>query len=544
MEILNLSLPATNRFATEYLAQNQTMEGLFHYNFLKSSEYKERLSELNNRTFIRSELAEHIEHFMSRFPSSFQVKESIEKLKKDNSVVVIGGQQAGLLTGPLYSIHKVISIIVLAKEQERKLGVPVIPVFWIAGEDHDYQEVNHVYIHKDKKVEKSIYPEKIREKKMVSDIKLNKDVCSAWIMSLIETFGETQHTNELIEFTNQALQQSHTFVDFFAHIVMELFKDYGLLIIDSGDPNLRRLESEYFLRQISNAGQITHLVKSQQQEIKQFGFPQAIDLSDHAGNLFYYDEQDQERILLEYDPDAALFKGKNDLVQFSTNELLELALEYPEKLSNNVVTRPIMQEWLFPTLAFIAGPGEISYWAELKKAFEYFDMKMPIIVPRLNITLLERHIDSDIDSFHLSVEKVLIEGISKSREEFLQSLKNKNLERLFEKTSKQLLENYEQIKECANMEDKGLIPLIEKNGSILGEQLQFMRKRIEESIQSKNLVVLNKYTAIENSLKPLGSPQERIWNIYYYLNQYGFQLIHEVMKLHFEFDGTHKVIKI
>lgn len=189
MEILNLSLSATNRFASNYLEQSPDILPFFHYRFNDLAEDQKRLDELSNRHFPREKVADHIEKFMERFPSSEAVNKSITKLKQLNSVVVIGGQQAGILTGPLYSIHKIISIIKLAEEKERQLGVPVIPVFWIAGEDHDYDEVNHVFIPIEQRVDKWSYPEKVRQKKMVSDIHLNKEVCLTWVNNLIENLG-------------------------------------------------------------------------------------------------------------------------------------------------------------------------------------------------------------------------------------------------------------------------------------------------------------------------------------------------------------------
>ena len=163
--------------------------------------------------------------------------------------------------------------------------------------------------------------------------------------------------------------------------------------------DLRNLEKEIFLSQIEQVTEITKCVKEMQQEISLKGFNKMIDISDQAANLFYQDPHDKERILLEYDPKERHFIGKNGAVRLTHSELRQTAAEFPQRLSNNVVTRPITQELLFPTLAFIAGPGEIAYWAELKKAFETFSLKMPPIVPRLNITLLDRSIETDITEF-------------------------------------------------------------------------------------------------------------------------------------------------
>lgn len=541
MEMFNLSLPAVNRFATEYLRGTPDIQSFFHYRFQASADYKDRLIELKNRTFMRKELIACIEKYMEPFPSSKAVKQSLAKLGDENGVAVIGGQQAGILTGPLYSIHKIISIIVFARQMEAELNVPVVPVFWIAGEDHDFQEVNHIYIEKEGEIQKEIYPEQIRKKKMVSDIQLNRKRSLQWIDGIIEAFGETEHTNKLLSFLYGTVEKSNSFVDFFAHIIMELFKDDGLLIVNSADTSLRLLEKEIFLSQIEQAPEITKCVKEMQQEIALKGFNRMIDISEQAVNLFYQDPHDKERILLEYDPKGKHFIGKNGAVILTHSELRQIAAEFPERLSNNVVTRPITQEMLFPTLAFIAGPGEIAYWAELKKAFETFSLKMPPIVPRLNITILDRSIESNLRDLGLTVEEVLLNETEKRRQNYLASVKDTELEKLFQYTKDNLLDNYQLIENRLN---KGLQPLLEKNRNLLVNQMEYMKAKADEFLEIKHETVLKKFRRIENSLCPLGSPQERILNALQYMNCYGIHFLSDLAQLSYTFDGSHKVIRI
>ena len=542
MEMLNLSLPATNRFATGYLAGAPEIQNFFHYQYQNKSDYEARLLELKNRTFMRKELALCIEEYMKPFPTSEVVKDSLTKLANDeNSVVVIGGQQAGILTGPLYSIHKVISIIAFAKQKEAQLNIPVVPIFWIAGEDHDFQEVNHIYMEKEDKIQKVTYPEKVLEKRMVTDIELNQELCLEWVEEIISELGETDFTNDLLQFMKEAIQKSKTFVDFFAHIIMELFKKEGLLIIDSGYAGLRNLEKEIFISQVEQATKVTKSVKDMQKKLMNMDFQPSIDLSDQAANLFYYDEKYKERILLEFDEIDQLFIGKNGAVRFTENELIQVASEFPYKLSNNVVTRPITQEILFPTLAFIAGPGEIAYWAELKHAFELFAIKMPPIVPRLNITLLDRSVQTDLEELGLSIEEVLTNGTEQYKNDFLLKVKDHELEQLFQLTRDQLLRNYQLIEAKV---DKGLSPLFNKNRETLLKQLAFMEEKMNDSLEFKHAVILNKYKRVEHSLRPLNSPQERILNPLPFMNAHGMDLFTELSKLPYEFDGLHKVINI
>ncbi|PKG22137.1 bacillithiol biosynthesis cysteine-adding enzyme BshC [Niallia nealsonii] len=544
MEMLNLSLQSGNSFVTDYLSQSKGIMNFFHYSFSDDASYKERVKELQSRQFMRNEVADYIQKYMEKFPQSKSVQESISKLRKKDSAVVIGGQQAGLLTGPLYSIHKVISIILLAEQKEKELGIPVVPVFWVAGEDHDYLEINHIYTPGKEKMKKAVYPEKVLEKKMASDILLNKEVCKSWIEEVMESFGETEYSHQLLHLLKEAVDKSDTFVDLFSYLTMSLFQEYGLLLVDSGDKNIRLLEKEIFLQQINQFQGIAASVKEQQDIVENSGYSLVIEMSDNPVNLFYYDETIQERVLLQYDAKEQLFIGKNSSIQFTVSQLKEIASEFPSKLSNNVVTRPMTQDLLFPTLAFIGGPGEIAYWAELKKAFEHLGIKMPPIVPRLNLTFLERGVEADIKELNLDLLDVLINGTSKKCGQFLQSVSNEKVESLVKDIKQYIQHNYRKLEEEMSKEEKGLLPLLAKNENFLISQLEFFEGKVENSVKLKHKVIVNKFNRIERNLKPEGSLQERIWNITYFLNKYGLDFLDNIMELPMEFDGKHKVIKL
>ncbi|PLR77493.1 bacillithiol biosynthesis cysteine-adding enzyme BshC [Bacillus sp. V3-13] len=544
MEMINLSLPGTSRFATDYAEWHPGMERFFHYKYHEPAAYWSRIEELNNRKFHRNELADHISAFMADFPGSAAINQSIQKLRQENSVVVIGGQQAGILTGPLYTIHKIISIITFAEQKERELNIPVVPVFWIAGEDHDFQEVNHVYVCENKRVEKWSYPERILEKKMVSDIQIDEDICKRWIEEVFQSYGETEHTSRLLQFAGQLLKKNISFVDFFSAIIIDLFKEYGILIVDSGNRELRKLEKEIFTRQITDHQQITDAVHFQQQQLARAGYSKTIEIAENAANLFYYDSTVNERILLEYHPEEQRFIGKNGRVSFTDDELIELAAEFPERLSNNVVTRPLTQEWLFPTLSFIGGPGEIAYWAELTKVFEHFHMKVPPIVPRLNMTIVDRSLETDLTDLDIDLADALTKGVEAARNHFLDSIKDGELESLFNETKQQFNEKYQLIQKEVKQKYPGLLPLLEKNEKLVQSQIDFMADKLDLEVRLRHEITLNKMARIENALKPLGLPQERVWNIFYYLNKYGPEFVDELLKLPYKFDGTHKIIKV
>ncbi|WP_080846557.1 bacillithiol biosynthesis cysteine-adding enzyme BshC [Cytobacillus gottheilii] len=544
MEMLNLSLPAANKFATEYIMQTDRISPYFDYRYNDSKSYEKRIHELEGRAFMRKELASYIKNFMRKFPASEQVNASLEKLQQNNSTVVIGGQQAGIMTGPLYSIHKVISIVAFAKEKEKELQVPVIPVFWIAGEDHDYPEVNHIFTKNGSKMNKVVYPEKVLEKKMVSNITFDKAVCRDWVNGIIEAYGETSFTKDLMLLMDEAIQESETLVDLFAYLIMALFKDTGLLLVDSGDNQFRQLQKEILKQQITLNKEITQSVLAQQESLKVSGITNSIDISANGANLFYYDEKLHDRLLLEFNQEHGVFSDKEQTIQFTLEDLLEIAEESPEKLSNNVVTRPISQELLFPTLAFIAGPGEIAYWAELQQAFRHFSIQMPPLVPRINITLLERDIETDLQELDLRLEDVLANGIEDQKNVFLQSIQSDQADSLFSSLHSDVKKHYRCIEDYTKRDAKGVVQLLKKNEQKVIEHIQFLQQKIQEDIQLQHSYTINKYDRTGASLKPDGAPQERVWNALYYMNRYGLDIFQQILNHSLPFDGSHVVVKL
>ena len=539
MDLESLNIPAINLFASKYLNQEEPVTSFFHYNINMPSVYQDRMKDLQSRQFPREGLTTCISSYMEGLPTSDKVEESLGKLR-DDAVTVVAGQQAGLMTGPLYTIHKIISVIQLARQQEAELKHPVVPVFWIAGEDHDYQEVNHIFVEKETKLEKVGYPERVLEKKMTSHITYTKSVMKDWARDILTVLGETEYSKELLKELNKMIDEEQTIVRFFAHFVMSLFKDFGLLVIDSSYPPLRRLEGSHFHHLIESSKSITDAVLEQQRVIQESGFGTQLEISPDAANLFL--QIQNERALLDRDGEVFIEKSSNKT--FSSAELLTILENNPESFSNNVVTRPLMQEWLFPSLAFIAGPGEIAYWGELKKAFEHVDLKMPPVVPRLNITIVERDIQKRMQELQLTLEGVITEGVTTARDAFWKTLERPGLEKEMNEIQDELTRKYEEILKQSVSIDQGLAPIIEKNLEFHHNQFNYLRKKIEKALKDKHSLTFSQFMKVENSIRPNEGPQERTWNILYFLNKYGPDFVKDLTLQDFTFDGAHKVIYI
>ena len=361
-----------------------------------------------------------------------------------------------------------------------------------------------------------------------------------WLEEVFLCLDETEYSNVLLDKLKSYVKAASSITDFFSYIINELFGHYGLLLVDSADKGFRGIQSEFFETLILQHQKINQAVRNQQEKIRNNGYASVIEMDSNNANLFYYDQSD--RLLLEFDEEANLFKGKNSTLQFSKDDLLELARKQPENLSNNVVTRPMMQEHLFPVLAFISGPGEMAYWSELKQAFEQIQMKMPIIVPRMNLTIVEKKINKDLIDVDIDIYEALVQGTEQAKKRFLAVVADESLNELYIKMEQQFSHNHQLFTEAAKMVDPSLAPLLKKNALIIQKQMQFINEKLQQSVEHKHQQTIMKYQRIENALRPLNGPQERTLNIFYFLNRYGQGFIDDLMDLDLVANPYHKII--
>lgn len=534
MLLEKMDLPIQNQFLTAYKENDHFTKRYFDYTNEQQS-YEEKLKELSTRQFKRDELADIIQSFMEPFGLSEKASLHIDELRQENAVTIVGGQQAGILTGPLYSVHKAITVVLHAKEQRHKLGIPVIPVFWVAGEDHDIDEINHVHSEVDGQVMKEQLYEKFIIKRMASDTALDREQMTSYIKDIFGKFGETAYTEKLLGEVLEAVRQETTFTSFFVRLMNGLFAEEGLLFIDAAFEPLRKLESDYFCALIQASENIAHVVAEKELEMNREGFPMPIHAEQDATHLFYVHETG--RSLLSRRENR--FVNEADGLSFTEEELLEIARKRPELLSNNVVTRPIMQDFLFPVLAFVGGAGELAYWALLKDAFHHFHIQMPIFIPRMSMTLVSRQTEKRLEEQSLSVKEVIEGKAANQKTMLIEKYHDDYFVSKINQLQKHFTEEYEMLEASFGENDKMVQQLLQQNLVQHTKQFDYLKKKYEASIYVKHKQTLQVFDEIEAELYPLGQLQERIYHPYIYLNEYGPSLIQDILALPFENDGAH-----
>ncbi|CDQ19850.1 bacillithiol biosynthesis cysteine-adding enzyme BshC [Halobacillus karajensis] len=501
--------------------------------------WNHRLSELKEQTYQRTALSEVLLTMNRRWRAPEKTLESVDKLKDEESVVIIAGQQAGLLTGPLYSVHKIISVLQLAKEKERDLGKPVIPVFWIAGEDHDFDEIHHVMMNQGGEMRKRTIAHTPESKASVSDIAIDQTKASDWLKQVFQLVKETEHTQDFYKKMDRLLRASKTYTDFFAKVVYYLFPDEGLVLMDAHHPDIRRLESPYFTTMIHQNDEIARGVYAMLQKNRQEGYETMLDSEWSDAHLFYHKEG--ERILLVRD-EQGRFVGKNNEVVLTKEEMLKIAEESPEFLSNNVVTRPLMQEALFPVLAFIGGPGEINYWSALKPAFEATGLCMPPVFPRLSFTMIDRKTGQQLERLQLSTKEAIHGGVREQKLNWIASQSTPPISRLTEQVKNEIDRVHAPLREKSASLSTDLGELAEKNLEYLLGHIDFLEKRLQRSMEERHQHEMEQFDNIEVTLHPAGGLQERMWSIVPWVNHYGRTVFEQINRHHLSFENDHYVV--
>ncbi|BBH21236.1 putative cysteine ligase BshC [Paenibacillus baekrokdamisoli] len=547
MEIESVQLPFGQPITEAYVRRTRPeVESLFGSHPAEDTDWKRRAQWLKDQSANRvsaEQLATTLTRYNQRFNDSDEVKLAIEAIG-NGAPVVVGGQQAGLWTGPLLVIHKAISVIAAARHAAELTGQIVIPLFWIAGEDHDWDEANHTLIvNQENQLVKIAIERPKGNRTSVSRTKLQQEAMLEAVKKLGETLPDSEYKRDLIASLTSFAKLSDNLSEWFAYTMGWLFGKQGLVLMDSDDPALRKLEGPLFKRMIERNDELEEAYQCGADHIRELGFVPQADVVTGSANVFLFqDDQGSavgERTLL-YKRDGR-FENRKGTVAWEKEELLRIANESPERLSNNVLTRPLMQDYVLPVLAAVLGPGEIAYWALTGAAFRSFDMQMPIIVPRMSFTLVEAAVTKHMMKYELTFENV-VNRFAEYKEAWLNGQDRYNIEARFDEVKQQFAELYQPIMDLVATVEGGLSALSETNKQKIMDQIAFLQTRTKEAHARQFDASLRQLDRIAVSIWPDGKPQERVVNVTVFWNRFGRSWLDRLLEVPFDCLGSHRII--
>ncbi len=330
----------------------------------------------------RSALAAALSRYQTHLGAGPAACEHARLLADPTTPVVTVGQQSGLLCGPLYTAYKALTAIAAARRLTRELGRPVVPVFWAATDDDDRGEADHTGIWDGQfRVQTVQYPLQAGDPgQLIGDLPC-LPAGEEIVAQLTAACAGLPFVEDVSTLLRATLADSADLGEWFCRLMSRLFSELGLVLCDPRLPEIRRLGMEVLRREITAPLRTTELVNRQARVLQQRGFPPALIKPADTCNFFLLDGV-RQRVTYQ---NGRYHAGT---LSCTTQEMLALLEADPHRLLPNAVLRPVLQEYLFGSAAFVAGPHELGYWAELRPVFAFLDVEMPVVLPRAGATLV------------------------------------------------------------------------------------------------------------------------------------------------------------
>lgn len=457
-------------------------------------------------------------------PTSPEAAARLARFVEEGGAMVTTGQQAALFASPLYTIHKILSAVRLAGALEEELGVVVLPVFWVASEDHDWAEAaeTHVTDAAGELRRIAVSPTDARALPM-SEMRFGSDVetaCSK-LSEAVATFGDDAGWLARVR---DAYRPGATVAGAFRETIEALFAPFDLLVTDAADPALKAASLPVLLGELEGAEENERVVAERSAALAEAGYATQVTVMEEATNLFFHGPKGRER--LQRDGRGG-FVAKESKRHFTAGEAGAALRAEPGRFSPNVFLRPVVESAVFPTLAYVAGPGETAYFAQVGPLFERFGILPPVVFPRFSATLVPEEADATLAELGMAMEE-----LRPPLHEVVQAVARRRLpvpvREQIVALRRAIVEEYAGLIEAAH----GIDPVLDgalgaaRNRSLL--EAAAAERKILAHLKRRDQRLARAVEHARNHLFPGGVPQERVLNLFPYLAAYGPGLLHDL----------------
>jgi bacillithiol synthase len=463
------------------------------------------------RSVNRSELIRALRRYAETLNAPKAVYKSLERLEHESSRAVVTGQQAGLLLGPTYTLSKAITAINLAKELSTE-DKPVVPIFWVASQDHDVAEVNHAYLF-DMNEELRRLELPLPENTPVGRIALNLEWLNNIITELKTLNVPEQNRQEVVALLERTASRTKTFADWFAAILFELLGKQGLIILNPMEADIAKLFRPILEAELTRPERSSQAVNEAGQRLREAGYEPQLGRAEGATNLFL--EENGLRQLLRVE-------GKNfftETNQYTLEELKQKLNEDPASITPAAGLRPITQDAILPTAISVLGPGELRYFAQLKGVYEAHGVAMSLTWARATMTVLEPPVERIMEKFNLTFADV--QNLAKHREAILLGLHGH--EKAFEETLEILESSLEKLLNDVNEIDPTLRGGIKRAEIYFRKTLNTLKIKSAKAVFNRDDIYTQQFKRLEQHLLPLGEPQERLISPFSFFLKFGIK---------------------
>lgn len=527
--------PWMRRLAIDYAFHFENLAPFYAGDPKSSEAWSRAIGRAQGHPRPRAEVAEVLLAQQRHRGAPAAAQEAAQLLRDSATVSVVTGQQAGLFGGPLFTLLKAVTALKLAERTRREHGVPAIAMFWIDAEDHDWDEVatSHV-LDPDYHLRSITLPKPPGAGELpVARVRLEPTI-DRTLEQLKTSLAATAFTDELSGQLRDAYRPGYGMSEAFGRWLEQLLGPHGLVVFDCSDPASKPLVAPVFARELESPGVTSALAAETGAQLEQRGYHAQVTASPENAALFYLDGV---RAPLKRVGDR--FVIGNDTVPAAA--LVERARESPQQFSPNVLLRPLVQDTLFPTICYVAGPSELAYLAQLGRVYQHFDLPMPLVFPRATATLLDSAAARFLNRYDIPLESLQPQGEA-SLNRLLQSQLPPSIESSLVQTREAVQQKMQAVIGAVPVLDPTLEGAARSTLGRMEHDLQTLHAKIIHAAKRRDETLRRQYMRTQAQAFPDGQPQERTLGIVHFLNQYGPALV-DVLKNELMLDpGQHLVL--
>ena len=466
----------------------------------------------------RKALCDALHDLNSRWGAGEETLKNVDLLRDADCLAVVSGQQAGLLSGPLYTIYKAISAVKLAGCLMQR-NTKAVPVFWMATEDHDFPEVATAeFIGRDCKLASVEAPTTMhREGMPVGQVVLD-DSINTVLDQLFERLPSSEFTPDLEKLLRESWKPGAGYGEAFARMMTRLLGSYGLVLLDPLDHRLKQLAAPLYADAALRAPDIAAALETRSRELEEAGYHAQVMASANTFPLFLHDEDGARHAMTR--TEDGRYRSKDDDVSYSREELAQLAQAQPQRLSPNVTLRAVVQDYLLPTIAYYGGAAEIAYFAQTAEVYRLLERPATPILPRSSLTMIEHHTGRTLERYGLKLEDLFAGPeavLARLVEEYLGTDTAQRFQQTETTVNKELDELREKLKEV----DPTLAEALETGRRKINYQLEGLRSRFHRAQMSRDEAAQRQIERAFDQLYPHKELQERHINITSLLARHG-----------------------
>jgi bacillithiol synthase len=454
------------------------------------------------------------------FGAGPETQNNLERLEK-GAVAVVSGQQVGLFSGPAFSVYKALTAVEIAEELTRG-GTPAVPIFWMATEDHDLEEVRHTTWFENGKLRRFELPAAAEAGQPVGRIKLGPQV-EPLVQDAAEILAN-QGSDLLVQFLTECYRPEETYGSAFGKLFARLFAPQGLILMDPLDPALHRVAIPLYQHALAERDALNEKLLQRGKELDRAGYAVQVKVTSRSTLLFYMGDGPRQAIT------ANTEKFHSGEKSWPREELVHMTHTRPEKFSPNALFRPVIQDYLLPTAGYIAGPAEISYFAQSEVIYRHLLGRMPALLPRAGFTLLDAKANKLLRRYGLTVEEVW-SGSQKVRHKMESASVPKRLAKNFERDEKQIQKMLAKLGKQIEKLDPTLKGTVERSRKRIAFHLDKLRRKTGRAQDRKIGMIATHEQYLESLLDPHKGLQERDLCLLPFLERLGASGLSELQKL-------------